>query len=396
MARFMNRDQTVKFIVVAAVTVALIGVSALRSRYGTEVWRAYDEARGSLFLVEEREDDNPALIALAIGDEDGQENRVRGRIELDAVPSFVVPTPGGVSVFVGWADRSTIEVYDVETLELQEDIDLRIENPTDVSFSPMGDRVYVTGDGGERVHVFRHEQLALERTADFAVSPDPRAVVPNHRATSLFRPVDAGVEVLFAQTGEVTDKVSVNGAYWTYEERNRHLWGVASRPNDPEAGDGGARTADTAGDGGEAPGHADHAAGDAAGDGGPAGESAWSRGVPAAISERNGSATLFEEIAVASQRPAIDLAVWYLDVDGEKLHGFDAEPAGGRVATVDLESAAHFVVSAGPGELWAVSTDGTVATVREEGVHSEFEIEAQSITHAVASVIQEDGDFACF
>jgi len=155
-------------------------------------------ARGALFLLrpESRE-----ILALSLST-----GRIDGRIQLDKYPLKVVSTPGGVSVFVLFQDSSAIEVYSSLDFQKQKVIETGLVGIQDLSFSPNGDRVFITHQGGVALTEYRHRLLDLSNPRTLDALPGQGPLISDRRATRLYRGGASGVVSIFGQNLEVLDQ----------------------------------------------------------------------------------------------------------------------------------------------------------------------------------------------
>ncbi|KGE71003.1 YncE family protein [Spirochaeta lutea] len=192
---------------------------------GAELPETAEPAEGALFLVlpQARE-----LVAL---DTAGQE--VVARVGLPQVPLAVVPTPGGVSVFVLFEDSDVIRVYSAQTFELQNEIATGLGALRALSFSPNGDRVWVISpapgeEEGETevVTEFSHRLLELSDPRSARIPRGFGPVLPNRRGTRLYRPGAEGIGIIFSQNLEVIETLPTSLELAAFDGGYTELWGL--------------------------------------------------------------------------------------------------------------------------------------------------------------------------
>ncbi|MFW5694729.1 MAG: YncE family protein [Alkalispirochaeta sp.] len=143
---------------------------------------------------------------------------VNAAVDLPGRAATIVPTPGGVSVWVTFADRREIEIY--STTDLSHQATVRPESgggniPASLTFSENGDTLFVTWQEDARISIYRHEmrELTLLREVasdDAAGTAGP--VVRNRRATRIYRVEESGnLAAFFVQNGQRLDSISVPG-----------------------------------------------------------------------------------------------------------------------------------------------------------------------------------------
>lgn len=160
---------------------------------------------------------------------------ISGEVELPGKATAIVPTPGGVSVWISFEGRSELEVYSTDSLEHEatvspEGADGR--NPEHLAFSQTGERLFVTWSGDSSVSVYNHEMRELTLSAEFDTENTEGALYRNRRATRLFRRTDDGtLGVFFARTGQRMGTVDISLSPDTPLRFNEHrtvLWGAGS------------------------------------------------------------------------------------------------------------------------------------------------------------------------
>ena len=305
---------------------------------------------GSLLLLRET-GGSFALVAVSLA------SRERlSAVELDRRPLRIVPTPGGVSAFVLWPDSNRVTVFDTETLEVQRDFTLDgVSRPTELSFSPTGEQVFVVDGDGSEVVEYRHQRLELTETRRMALAGSG-PVLTNRRATRLYRATPEAILVYFAQTGDLVETYPVAGLRATgagthglrFDATYTALWGV----------DGSGR--------------------------------------PVAVDERSGGVSSPGVTDALGPAPAAGERVAYLSVDGRSVVTVDPREPDRVAATVDLQHTAFAVVAPDPALLWAISADGVILDVSGTVARPIAELDLSGIVEAVPSPVDRGGSFACF
>ncbi|MFW5827703.1 MAG: YncE family protein [Alkalispirochaeta sp.] len=158
-------------------------------------------------------DGGQRLLSLSVPD-----GTVNAAVDLPGRAATIVPTPGGVSVWVTFADRREIEIY--STADLSHQATLRPEGggggtPASLTFSENGDTLFVTWQEDARISIYRHDMRELTLIRE--VSADDAAgtvgpVVRNRRATWIYRVEESGnLAAFFVQNGQRLDSISVPG-----------------------------------------------------------------------------------------------------------------------------------------------------------------------------------------
>lgn len=164
---------------------------------------------------------------------DPESGDISAEVELDGTPISIVPTPGGVSVWITFEDRSEIEVYSTDSLEHEatvtpEGADGR--NPEHLTFSETGETLFVTWSGTGSISAYGHEMRELSLRDEFEADGTEGAVYRNRRATRVFRATEDGaLGVFFAQTGQrmgTVDAPLSPDAPMRFNENRTVLWGV--------------------------------------------------------------------------------------------------------------------------------------------------------------------------
>lgn len=124
------------------------------------------------------------------------ENRIRS----------VVPTPGGVSVWLTFEDRPGMQVY--STTDLEHEATIEPEGSEDrvaehLLFSENGDTLFVTWQDSDNISVYRHQMRELSLRMEIEAEGTRGPVYRNRRATRLFRATEDGdIALFFAQNGQ--------------------------------------------------------------------------------------------------------------------------------------------------------------------------------------------------
>jgi len=143
---------------------------------------------------------------------------VNAAVDLPGRAATIVPTPGGVSVWVTFADRREMEIYSTTDLSHQATVHpegAAGDTPAHLTFSENGDTLFVTWEQDARISIYRHEMrnLTLLReipSDDAAGTVGP--VVGNRRATRLYRADENGnLAAFFVQNGQRLDSIAVPG-----------------------------------------------------------------------------------------------------------------------------------------------------------------------------------------
>ncbi len=292
----------------------------------------------------------------------------RGRIELGREPATITPTPGGVSVFVTFPDTEEIEVY--STTEFEHETTIAPEGgdgrtPEDLTFSENGDTLFVTWRDSDAVSVFSHSMLGLSFRYEFATPDAHGPLYRNRRATRLYRGSGSGIEIYFAQNGEHIDTITLPGEQadneaWVFNARHTHLWGTDASGN------------------------------------------------PIGVDEAASSAREIDISAspeIAPVIPADTEHALYVDAAQTGVFAFDAR-SGNRLADVtfsekvldELGGRIARIVDTGAGPVWAIGVSGKIAAVDPAtlSIADVHDAGARETVMAVSSIVQQDGNFACF
>ncbi len=200
---------------------------------------------------------------------------VAAEVTLPGQARAMVPTPGGVSVWVTFEDRGEIEVYSTTDLEHEATIDppppengngeaadggsdseagsgeaadgggrdgggggpgQRRGPPEHLTFSETGETLFVTWAESSTISVYRHEMRELTFRDEIDAEGTEGPVFRNRRATRLFRrDEDGGLAVFFAQNGQRMGRVE--GTHFaedptlTFSADYTEAWGSTSAGN---------------------------------------------------------------------------------------------------------------------------------------------------------------------
>lgn len=168
-----------------------------------------NQEHGLLLLA----DDQSRLLTVSVPAGD-----VKGSVNLPGRASAVVPTPGGVSVWVTFEGRAEVEIYSTTDLAHQATVLPEGgdgDTPEALTFSENGDTLFVTWRDSERISIYRHDmrELTLMReipAADAAGTMGP--IIRNRRATRLYRVESEGnLAAFFTQNGQRLESIGVAG-----------------------------------------------------------------------------------------------------------------------------------------------------------------------------------------
>ncbi len=130
----------------------------------------------------------------------------RASRELPRQATSITATPGGVSVWVTFADHAEIEVYDTRELELETVVQVpggAGRTPEHLTFSDTGEVLFITWSGSDVISAYTHRMRELSLRGEYDAAGTTGPVVRNRRATRVFRrDADGGFGVFFAQNGQ--------------------------------------------------------------------------------------------------------------------------------------------------------------------------------------------------
>lgn len=308
-----------------------------------ELEEAAFASEGAVFLAGKNSSE---LIAIDIAS-----SEIAAVIELPAEARGIVPTPGGVSVFVFFEDSGTVQVYSAETFELQTVIQTSADTIQSLSFSPNGDRVYI--DSGQNLIEYRHSMLELSDPRSAELEPGQGSPILNRRGTRLYRGGERGISVLFAQTLQEIELIDVPVQYPVFEPGYSEIWGLIEEQG---------------------------------------------TFIAFSVDERTGNTRLRGNQNVSPGVPVVSNRISYLDESRSSLLQY--VPRSANMHRIDLEHEIQHITR-GPGQsVWAISRDGQIITVDTGRVVSVHRPENHSLLReaslAATAVIRRDGSFACF
>ncbi len=361
----MARTKTALFAhaVMALSALTLVAIFAWGIASGALSADAIDRGAGGRGELVLQDDLEGGVLALqpdeaAIGVFDPLSGERRGRIEADGDPGAMVPTPGGVSVFVTRDGSADLRVYSTTNYEHETTVTLESERlsedrrPEHLLFSENGDTLFVTWKESPVVSVYAHEMLELELRTEFEIADSFGPVYRNRRATRLYRKTPDGLAVVYARNGDHIETVEAGAEHWRFNPSYTHIWGTDS--------DGGL----------------------------------W------VVDERSTEARRLDAPPVADVPPVLpsdsDTAL-VLTADREAVLAFDAR-SGRALGTIELPTPAAHLAESGAGTVWAVAETGEVTAIDPVGlqVHERLTLEGGAPTAVSASIVQRDGNFACF
>ncbi len=142
---------------------------------------------------------------------------VRAERELSRRVRSVTPTPGGVSVWVTYADSPEIDVFDTTLLEREATVNPpggAGRTPEFLTFSDTGEVLFVTWAESEVISAYTHRMRELTLRGEYDAAGTQGPVIRNRRASRVFRH-DAesdGFAVFFAQNGQRMGTIGVDAA----------------------------------------------------------------------------------------------------------------------------------------------------------------------------------------
>ncbi len=139
---------------------------------------------------------------------------VRAERELSRRVRSVTPTPGGVSVWVTYADSPEIDVFD--TTELGHETTVvppsgAGRTPEYLTFSDTGEVLFVTWAESEVISAYTHRMRELTLRGEYDAAGTQGPVIRNRRASRVFRhdAETGGFAVFFAQNGQRMGTIGV-------------------------------------------------------------------------------------------------------------------------------------------------------------------------------------------
>lgn len=294
-----------------------------------------------------------------------------GTIELEYEASHITPTPGGVSVFVSFVGRDELWVYSTTQYELQEVISFGGRVPEYLLFSENGETLFVSYVDVPVISAFNHSMRRLDLSFEFEVPGSYGPLYRNRRATRLYRATPEGVAVIFTASGEVVETITVGVSELAFNHDHTHIWTIATDLS-PAASMAVRQESQT--------------------------------GVPLLIEERSGSMRRIDELVrtgpvfanTQRETPGSEQAA-FLSAAGDGVLFFDSR-TGEQEGMLELPFVANELLESGVGSIWAVDSEGRLAVI--DPVRGSVRQIGQR--HMVAarvlmgSVVQTDGNFACF
>lgn len=142
---------------------------------------------------------------------------VRAERELSRRVRSVTPTPGGVSVWVTYADSSEIDVFDTTSLEREATVNPpggAGRTPEYLTFSDTGEVLFVTWAESEVISAYTHRMRELTLRGEYDAAGTQGPVIRNRRASRVFRhdAETGGFAVFFAQNGQRMGTIGVDAA----------------------------------------------------------------------------------------------------------------------------------------------------------------------------------------
>jgi hypothetical protein len=278
---------------------------------------------------------------LAYGLDDGA---FLSEVQLDKTPKFMVPTPGGVSLFVGFENSSIIEVYSSLDFSLQKSIDLGIQDPQWLSFSRDGSTILVQSAEGS-LFSFSHSLLNLSNRRESPESMNLRSLIPNRRADRWYAATAQGIAIVFNQNLRTVETLPIPASQIIFGEDFSSLW-VADENSTVQV-----------------------------------------------LDPRSGEIINSFDQRVLNTQPAAYSGMSFLKDDGESVLHFP-EKGRGRVRDTSLSIKASILLSIEGERLWAVSYRGEVEILGPGGPR-QFDL-GMEIDAAVTAVVKTEGAFACF
>jgi len=306
-----------------------------------------------------------------------------GSIALEHEASQITPTPGGVSVFVSFVDREEVRIYSTTEYELQEVVSFPGRVPDHLLFSENGDSLFVSYDDVPVISVFNHSMRSLDLSFEFELPGSHGPVYRNRRATRLYRATPAGLATIFAANGEVIETLPVSPAVLGFNPDYTHIWALETDLS-PAVG--------------------------------MSLRSESRSGVPLLVDERSGSMSRIDAVVTAGpvfvtaggEHSGSDNAA-FLSESRNAVLFFDSR-TGEQQGELELPFAAEKLLDSGVGTIWAVGADGSLAvidpvreSVRQPGRGPSTLAAAgnggeqlDGARMLVTSVVQSEGNFACF
>ena len=110
---------------------------------------------------------------------------------------------------------------------------LQTENAQSLSFSPMGEWIYVAHARTNEVTALSHKRLQLEEHERFRIGNADTQILFNRRGTRFYRSGPKGLEIGYTKTNKVIKSIDfrLGPMDWAFSPDFRYLWGLA-RNND--------------------------------------------------------------------------------------------------------------------------------------------------------------------
>ncbi len=323
---------------------------------------ARSSAQGAVFLLR---NDNLHII-------DHVQGYTIRSYPLSGKASGIVPTPGGVSVFVHYRDQSYVDIFSSQTFEYQGRNDIPLSSVDQMSFSPDGSRVYLIGEdslGNELLAEASHSLLTFGEFRTVGAPGGQGPLVPGNRGAFLHRASSNGIIALSRLNllPQAAQEESGSGDIGNlrnliYAEQNDLFFAVRSTDEGTHRG--------------------------------------------LLINAQGGGTVLtFEDALRENAVPVVneDL-IWTLSSDGGAAIAYASKTNGSASspANLPLGFSADFILSAGPGVLWAVSERGFVAVIENQRVSRSFQLyqvdgsEIDQIEITASAFRREGASFACF
>jgi len=147
-------------------------------------------------------------------------------ISLREIPGDIVPTPGGVALFVYYQQGGTIDIFDALTFEKKNTIHTGWENIQSLTFSPNGDRVFLQVNNGNKGVRYLHNKLNLTSPIVADIQTPPGALFSDKRGNRIYLSSVDQVNILFAKTMESIEKLPLSGRGLFFEDSYNYLWGT--------------------------------------------------------------------------------------------------------------------------------------------------------------------------
>lgn len=160
-----------------------------------------------------------------------------GEVKLDFEVQDMVPTPGGVALFLTDKDSPRIHVYSslenegfkkLTTIELPE---LPVDSTIDyLSFSPTGERVYIISSN--EIFEYSHQKFILDFLSKKDLGSGNSRLIPNKQGSRLYRGTNGGIDIIFARGLQYIDSIDISNnldmskVNWDTNRDGALLWGA--------------------------------------------------------------------------------------------------------------------------------------------------------------------------